>query len=454
MAAKKHISISHLLHTFSGVNRQYLSSIVFTCLLLSSLSVMGATYYVSSAGNDSNDGLSLPSAFATLQHAADQVAAGDKVLVEDGAYVGFNLFTGGSAGAPILFKAIGAEAIINQPNSFTRKDGINVEGGDWVIIDGFICQDMPRAGIRVATADNCTVRNNTCLNNGVWGIFSGFTDDLLVENNRCANSQSQHGIYVSNSSDRAIIRHNECYGNNASGIQINADASAGGDGISSDAQIYNNILYENGVSGGAAINLDGAISARIFNNLLYDNHATGIALFKIDAASPSRNAKIYHNTIIQAKDGRWGVLIVDGSTGTELFNNIFITKHPWRGTVGVDAASASGLLSDYNIFTTRLGLNGSNSTITLAQWQASTGQDANSQIADPLDALFVLDDSNYQLLPEAQAVDAGTLLTYPGADVDISGLPRPQNADADIGAYEFTSETSTRIMRYNFPKIN
>ena len=135
-------------HTFSGTDMQYLSLIVFTCLLLSSSPVVGTTYYVSNAGNDNNDGLSLSSAFGTLQHAADKVVAGDEVLVDDGTYIGFNIFTSGSEGAPILFKALGDGAIINQPNGFTRKDGINVEGSDWVIIDGFICQYLPRAGIR------------------------------------------------------------------------------------------------------------------------------------------------------------------------------------------------------------------------------------------------------------------------------------------------------------------
>ena len=432
-----------------NVQRLSLRLLALINLFWVSSAVYGTTYYVSNNGNDSNDGSTLTNAFSTLQHAANQVTAGDEVLVENGTYVGFNMTTSGSANNPILFQALGAGAVINQPNEFTNKDGINIEGGNWVIIDGFICQNLLRAGIRVVTANNCIVRNNTCLDNGVWGIFSGFTDDLLLENNECANAQSQHGIYVSNSSDRAIIRHNECHGNYASGIQINADASLGGDGISSDAQIYNNILYNNGVSGGAAINLDGAVDARIFNNLLYDNHATGITLFQIDAASPSINAKIYHNTIIQAADGRWGVLIVNGSTGAKLFNNIVITKHPWRGTVGVDAASASGLLSDYNIFTDRLGLDGDNSRITLAQWRASTGQDVNSQVADPLNALFVLTNDNYRLLPGSQAVDAGTALAYLGADTDILGVSRPRGAAFDVGAYEFNLSYANRLQIYD-----
>lgn len=413
-------------------------ALITGCLWLLTPSVfgVGTSYYVSNSGNNNNDGLTLQTAFSTLQHAANLVVAGDTVFVEDGTYVGFNIFTSGGAGTPIVFEALGAGAIIDQPNGFTNQDGINVEGGSWVVIDGFICQNLPRAGIRVVLGDNCIVRNNICLNNGTWGIFTGFTDDLLVEDNECAYSQDEHGIYVSNSSDRPIIRNNECHHNNGGGIQINADATVGGDGISSDAQIYNNELYENGVGGGAAINLDGAVDALIFNNLIYDNHATGIALFQIDAASPSRNAKIHHNTIIQANDGRWCVLIVDGSTGAELFNNIILTKHSFRGTVGVDTASAAGLVSDYNIFTDRLGVDGDNTSITLTQWQNSTGQDLNSQVADPLDALFISPGSNHQLLPDSQAIDAGTSLTYPGVNTDLIGTTRPQNNTADIGAYE------------------
>jgi hypothetical protein len=110
------------------------------------------------------------------------------------------------------------------------------------------------------------------------------------------------------------------------GIQINADESQGGDGISTDPEIYGNIIYENGLGGGAGINLDGVQGALIYNNLLYQNHATGISLFQEDGAEPSIDADIVYNTIINASDARWCILAVNGSTGAQVYNNISSTS--------------------------------------------------------------------------------------------------------------------------------
>ena len=68
---------------------------------------------------------------------------------------------------------------------------------------------MPRTGIRSVTNDHVTIRNNVGDTNGRWGILTGFSDDLLIENNDdVALASSEHGIYVGNSGDRPVIRDN------------------------------------------------------------------------------------------------------------------------------------------------------------------------------------------------------------------------------------------------------
>ena len=103
-------------------------------------------------------------------------------------------------------------------------------------------QDQPRAGIRAAVSDFITIKNNYCHNNYRWGIFTGFTNDLTIENNTCSYSEDEHGIYVSNSSDRPIIRNNHSFNNNGCGIHMNGDISMGGDGIISNAVVEGNII--------------------------------------------------------------------------------------------------------------------------------------------------------------------------------------------------------------------
>ena len=304
-------------------------------------SVYSTNYYVSNTGNNSNTGLTLPLAWATMQHAANNVAAGDCVLVANGTYTGCYISTNGNSGNPIVFKALGNSVIINQPNG-TTNDGINIEGGEWIVIEGFRVINQPRTGIRVVNADHCVIRKNYCHNNNSWGILTGFAENIIIEYNECSNSKIEHGIYFSNSADNPIIRYNKCHHNNANGIHMNGDINLGGDGIINNARVEGNIIYENGVAGGSGINCDGVTNSIFLNNLLYANHASGISLYKIDGGAGSSNNKVYNNTIINASNARWCVNITDGSTGNAVYNNILINQHPTRGSITVAANSLSG----------------------------------------------------------------------------------------------------------------
>ena len=73
--------------------------------------------------------------------------------------------------------------VVNSPQPGRTPDGINLEGADYVTIEGFTVVGMPRAGIRSVLNHHVTIRNNVGDHNGRWGIFTGFSDDLLIENN-------------------------------------------------------------------------------------------------------------------------------------------------------------------------------------------------------------------------------------------------------------------------------
>ncbi len=428
---------------------KYAGVLVMILISLVSADIFAVTYYVSNSGNDTSNGRTAATAFKTLQRAVTAVAVGDTVLVADGTYKGFDLRKGGTATDPIVFKAQSNNALINTANG-TTNDGINVEDASWVVIEGFKVNNQPRNGIRIVTSDHVVVRNNSCDANFERGILTGFANDLLIEGNTCTNSVDEHGIYVSNSGDRPIVRNNICHHNRASGIQMNADATLGGDGVIADGVIEGNIIYENGKGGGAAINLDGAVNTRIYNNLLYNNHATGIALFMIDAASGSENCKIYNNTIVNPSDGRWCVLIVNGSTGVTLYNNILINQHSFRGSIAMDDASRAGFVSNYNILVNRMSIDDGETTLMLAQWQA-LGYDNNSMLASSLTTLFVDPAAgNYHLKAGAQAIDKGTSLVSSLVTVDLDDKPRPSGSAYDIGTYEYTSSIQPINVKVNF----
>jgi Right handed beta helix region/Divergent InlB B-repeat domain len=390
------------------------------------------TFYVDPAGNDATAG-SDTQPWRTLQKAANTVRAGDLVIVRAGRYAGLYLTTSGTATDPITFR--GEPGAIVETQNPTTQDGINLEGASYVIVEGFTVTGVPRAGIRSVVNHHVIIRGNTGDLNGRWGILTGFSDDILIENNVMSRSQAEHGIYVSNSGDRPVIRKNVVFGNRANGIHMNGDVSQGGDGIISGALVEDNTIFDNGLGGGSGINCDGVQSSVFRNNLLYNNHASGISLYQIDAAQPARGNQVLNNTIVMASDARWAINIQNASTGNVLRNNILFNQQSFRGSIAISADSLPGFVSDTNVVMDRFSIDGGDTRIGLAAWRAATGQDQSSLIAAPAALFANFAGNDYHLSATSPARDAGvTLAAVPD---DLEGAPRPQGPASDIGAYEF-----------------
>ncbi|MCX7419497.1 MAG: right-handed parallel beta-helix repeat-containing protein [Planctomycetia bacterium] len=399
------------------------------------------TLVVSNTGNDKTGDGSVTHPWFTLQHAADAVQPGDYVIVKAGNYWGFQVTTSGKADARIVFHAEPG-VLIDKQNSVTA-DGINLEGADYVTVEGFTVNNMARTGIRSVLNTGVEIRNNHLDHNGMWGILTGFSENLLIENNVASNSVQQHGIYVSNSADNPIVRNNVTFGNRDCGIQLNGDADQGGDGIISHALLEGNVIYDNGLGGGGGFNLDGVQDSVIRNNLLYGNHAGGIVLFWQDAGGASKNNLVENNTVIQANNSR-SAMVVDSSPGNRLINNIFYNPSTYKGSIAIDAASSVGFSSDYNIVDDKLvGPTGWQNQ-TLSQWQQKTGQDLHSIVANPTTLFVDAAHNDYHLAANSPAINKGTVWPpdprFPmgPTHVDIYQHARPQGAGVDIGAFETT----------------
>lgn len=415
-----------------------LSLAIGSWLLLFGPMAHAETYYVDVGGSDGASGTQ-GAPWATLQHAADVVTAGDVVIVRAGDYAGFHLETSGTSDQPITFRGE-ANAVVNVDNS-TTPDGINLEGASYVVVEGFTVTGVTRAGIRAVLCEHVTIRNNRADMNGRWGILTGFCDDLLIENNECSRSGIEHGIYVSNSGDRPVVRGNRLWGNNANGLHMNGDVSLGGDGVISNALVENNIIWDNGGAGGSGINGDGVQDSVIRNNLLYGNHASGISLYQIDGGAPATGNLIINNTIVQASDGRWAVNIQDASINNRVINNILLTRHAFRGIIDISGDSLPGFVSDYNVVIGRFTNDGGNSTFDLAEWQADTGQDQNSIEATIAEVFEDEADDDYHLSATSPALERGTATEAPSADFE--GQARPMGSGIDIGADEFCPDPCT-----------
>jgi hypothetical protein len=414
-------------------------SILLVCMLLINLTpaaAQGQTYYVAVNGSDASGDGSLAHPWATIQHAAGLVSAGDTVLINPGSYTGgIHVETGGTAAEPLTFKANGSGVVIQGSGS--DRDAFFIDQADYVTVEGLIIQGAERAGLRISLSDHVSVRDMTFANNGTWGLFTDFSDYTLVEDSQSYGAALEHGIYISNSSDYPTIRRNRLHHNHRCGLHMNGDISMGGDGIISHGLVEGNIIYENGVGGGSGINMDGVTDTLVRNNLLYDNHASGISLYQIDGGSGSMNNRVLNNTILMPADGRWAINIPEvNDTNNKLFNNILHSDHSWRGSISIASPTLAGFESDYNVVTDRMSTDTGDSLTSLTEWQA-LGYDIHSFHATPEQLFQYPAGSNYHLKPGSPAIDSGATLS----DVldDLQGIPRPHGAGYDIGAYEYAA---------------
>src|SRR5262245_45177652 len=159
-----------------------LSLVVAGALLPPALAEAGPlrTFYVDPAGDDSATG-AIATPWRTLQKAANTVRAGDLVIVRAGHYAGLYLTTSGTATDPITFH--GEPGAIVDTQNPTTQDGINLEGASYVIVEGFTVTGVQRTGMRSVVNHHVIIRGNTGDLNGRWGILTGFSDDILIENN-------------------------------------------------------------------------------------------------------------------------------------------------------------------------------------------------------------------------------------------------------------------------------
>jgi Right handed beta helix region len=415
--------------------------------LLSSLwpaALLAGTYHVAERGNDEGPG-SERTPWKTLQHAAEQVQPGDTVMVEPGTYDGFELERSGRPEARIRFVAKPGVIVDRGPESGSR-DNINLEGASYIDVEGFEVTSAWRAGIRAVECQHVRVRGNHVHDNGVWGVFTGFCDDLLVENNVLSGSRRQHGLYVSNSPKRSVIRGNHIFGNRQAGIHLNGDASMGREGMVIDPLVENNLIHDNGKGGAAGINCDGCRGAVFRNNILHDNHANGITLYRIDARSPSTDNEVVHNTIWMSERSRWCIRIVDASVSNVFANNICITDHPTHGAIDIDQPSLRDFTSDGNAVVARFTTTDGNATLAMDGWRKQTGQDRRSititgaitgtgAAAVTAAELFVdADGRDLRLRSGCAAIDKG--IAELGVQHDYFGHRRPVGAAVDIGAIE------------------
>src|SRR5271157_4704032 len=262
MSITQHTSIAH--------------AAIFAIVLMLAQSLagqIGATFYVSKKGSDTNPG-TIRSPWLTIQHAANSVSAGATVYVFGGVYnESVNFPTSGTASAPIRFQSYpGQTAVIDGTGlSVNGTQGlINIVGRrSYITINGFEIRDY-------------TTSSENDVPTGVWITGSGTGIQIL--NNRVHNITTKaeangnaFGIAVYGTSKspitQLVINGNEVYD-----LRTGNSESVTVDGNVTHFAITNNLVHDNdnigidaiGYEGVGPVGYDEAMYGEISGNTIYN----------------------------------------------------------------------------------------------------------------------------------------------------------------------------------------
>ena len=360
------------------------------------------TYFVSATGSDSNAGTQTQP-FRTIQHAANLINPGDRVIVNDGTYRGSGSNTtpivtvnrGGNAGNYVIFQSanrwgarldgqnrFAAGIAFGNGVSYVRITGFEMYGMATGAPGGAVAIDLENAGGFINIAGNNFHDIGKICTDSAYGqdaIFGATTHDIVIEQNFI------HDIGRFAPGENGCKPSTSYYQNHDHGIYI-----ASG----SNYTIQNNIFYNN---------------LRGWSIQLYP-HALS-------------NISIVNNTFAAANPYREGQILVGAVIGNSVIsNNIF-----YQPTIaGIDFDFIAGFQS--------LTVSNNLSTNEIYVYNATpTGVTYLKNRTNKAAATILMKPGvDFHLKTESPAIAAGTPTHAPGSDYD--GITRGK--PPCIGAYE------------------
>jgi parallel beta-helix repeat protein len=418
--------------------------------------IFATNYYVSPSGDDNNNGLTLATAFQTIEASTYAVAPGDTVFVRNGVYTKTYpesliayLTISGTVGNPITFRNYPGETPILQMNA-TNWAGFAINGCDYITIDGFtIIGNNDNITLAYAQSQQLNIGNPATSGNGI-AINTEYNNEtnkphhIIVRNckiSKCGGG----GIYTYNA-DYTTIENNtiwECgwyapYGN--SGISLYQNWNSDTNNSVFKNFITGNTCYRNEnyipffvagtITDGNGIIIDdgrntqnnstlGAYLGKTYvaNNLVFDNGARGIHCFESD------NVLVINNTCYQnckSPSTREGELTAFSASNINFVNNIV---SPSIDIPPITQYDATNITAFNNLFTANQSLSNPLGTNTIVG------------VANFINPTLSFATANFHLQQNSLAINAGLLNNAPITDKD--GNIRLTNNLIDIGCYEF-----------------
>ena len=284
---------------------------LFTCFCYSQ-----TNYYVKTNGNNNLDGLTIATAWQTIQKAANTVTAGSVVNILEGTYNDLvTINVSGTLVNPITFKNYQNDLVIVSGSGFTGSFNsiIAINSKSNLIIDGLILENLYGAfarGVLVYSNPGSGIENIILRNLKIRNI--GFTVNTTIIP---TSSDNAHGIIVygtgistTDTIRNVTIENCEVY-NNINGYSENITISGNVDGFS----ILNNSVHNNTNIG---INAAGNFNAS--SNASLDHARNGI----ISGNTTYQDISLYSVNSGIYCDGCWNTVI---EKNTSYNNQVGIT---------------------------------------------------------------------------------------------------------------------------------
>lgn len=394
---------------------------------------------------------------------------GTQITFLRGAYqgcFGFSKANGGTYDDPVVVFAErnrdGSIGVSMNCCATGRQTCFNLEGADYVAIDGFELIGG-RYGVRAVGGGypasehsrGIAVLNNNAHDQSHDPFFSAQSDWNVWERNAAhgAKKGDGHGLYISNGSDWNIVRFNETFSNASSDFQVNADPTAtckekgisfndprcdayagtgeGGQGAS-DYFLIDSNFFHHGQGPGPNFT---SLRRSVIRNNIFGPQARHNVSFWQETDNPrlgSRENKIINNLFVTT--GRPGVQFVKHSTGNEFANNIILGV---RITLAGATANPAATLMEVddtvgaNVYRSNLYISG-----RLAGRKPNAQETARADFSPEWFAKFplVLNRDPNDFRPNAAAPFVATGTLSPHAPTDRNGTAR--SGQNSLGPFE------------------
>jgi parallel beta-helix repeat protein len=384
--------------------------------LLRSADVAAITYYVATTGKDGAKGTEAEPV-RTIAEGSTRLESGDTLLIREGTYdevmqggvAGFFWRNGKSMKEMTRYSSYPGEKVVIKPSGasgggyfvvhFTRTTQyIEVSG---LVLDGTNASSYT---VKFDAYDGVAASHNRLLGNelryGRIGVGGGGNACEIINNE--IHHMKSYGMYTGTSYDGsgALIEGNVIHDNGGYGIHLYASAG----GVNNNV-IRNNVFFGNGKgyqhSSGwktaPAVIISRGTNNQMYNNVLYGNHA--------------------------------GIFVGYGAVDSLIANNTVYGS----ATYGIDVNSAySGSKNARVVNNLVWGNKSSQITNNATNTTLETNLTSDSLVLDAAGA-------NFHLQPKSPAIDTGSPVEE--VTVDFDGVPRPQGAGFDIGAFEYCASS-------------